>query len=41
MNKKMFQKFIDRDGVCPHCLKSDDTLVPSIELAGAWVAVDP
>jgi hypothetical protein len=28
MNKKMFQKFIDRDGVCPHCLKSDDTLVP-------------
>ena len=28
MNKKQFQKFIDRDGVCPHCLKSDDTLVP-------------
>jgi hypothetical protein len=29
MNKKTFQKFIDRDGVCPHCLKSDDTLVPN------------
>jgi len=28
MNKKQFQKFIDRDGVCPHCGTDDDTLVP-------------
>lgn len=28
MNKKMFQKFIDRDGACPHCGRDDDTLVP-------------
>lgn len=29
MNKKMFQKFIDRDGACPHCGRDDDTLVPN------------
>jgi hypothetical protein len=28
MNKKTFQKFIDRDGCCPHCGTDDDTLVP-------------
>ena len=28
MNKKQFQKFIDRDGCCPHCGRDDDTLVP-------------
>jgi hypothetical protein len=28
MNKKTFQKFIDRDTRCPHCGKDDDTLVP-------------
>jgi hypothetical protein len=28
MNKKQFQKFLDRDGCCPHCLKDGDTLIP-------------
>ena len=28
MNKKQFQKFIDRDGCCPCCGTDDDTLVP-------------
>lgn len=28
MNKKQFQKFLDRDGVCCHCGLDDDTLVP-------------
>ena len=28
MNKKTFQKFIDRDGCCPHCGTDNDTLVP-------------
>ena len=28
MNQKQFQRFIDRDGHCPHCGTTDDTLVP-------------
>jgi hypothetical protein len=28
MNKKTFQKFIDRDKVCAHCGIDGDTLVP-------------
>jgi hypothetical protein len=29
MNQKQFQRFIDRDGHCPHCGTTDDTLVPN------------
>jgi hypothetical protein len=39
MNKKQFQKFIDRDERCPHCLKDGDTL--NTGRTEAWVAVDP
>lgn len=28
MNKKLFQKFIDRDTGCVHCGTTDDTLIP-------------
>lgn len=28
MNRQQFQRFIDRDGHCPHCGTTDDTLVP-------------
>jgi hypothetical protein len=28
MNKKTFQKFLDRDKVCAHCGTDDDTLIP-------------
>lgn len=28
MNRAQFQRFIDRDGHCPHCGTTDDTLVP-------------
>jgi hypothetical protein len=28
MNKKTFQKFIDRDQRCPHCGTDGDTLIP-------------
>lgn len=29
MNRQQFQRFIDRDGHCPHCGTTDDTLVPN------------
>lgn len=29
MNQKQFQRFIDRDGHCPHCGTTDETLVPN------------
>lgn len=29
MNRAQFQRFIDRDGHCPHCGTTDDTLVPN------------
>jgi hypothetical protein len=28
MNRKEFQKYLDRDEHCPHCGSTDDTLVP-------------
>lgn len=28
MNRAQFQRFLDRDGHCPHCGTTDDTLVP-------------
>jgi phage terminase large subunit GpA-like protein len=28
VNRQQFQRFIDRDGHCPHCGTTDDTLVP-------------
>lgn len=28
MNRQQFQRFLDRDGHCPHCGTTDDTLVP-------------
>jgi hypothetical protein len=28
MNKKAFQKFLDRDKCCSHCGTTDDTLIP-------------
>jgi hypothetical protein len=28
MNKKSFQKFLDRDKCCSHCGTTDDTLIP-------------
>ena len=29
MKRKEFQRFLDRDGHCPHCGRTDDTLVPN------------
>jgi hypothetical protein len=29
MNRQQFQKFLDRDAHCPHCGKTDETLVPN------------
>ena len=29
MNRREFQKYLDRDKRCPHCGTTDDTLVPN------------
>ena len=29
MKRKEFQRFLDRDQHCPHCGRTDDTLVPN------------
>ena len=29
MNRREFQKYVDRDKHCPHCGSTDDTLVPN------------
>jgi hypothetical protein len=28
MNQREFRKYLDRDGHCPHCGTTDDTLIP-------------
>lgn len=41
MNRREFQKFVDRDKHCPHCGSTDDTLVPNHRAnrgAGGWKA---